>query len=61
MHGATDAHGLSCDTKKTDVVLQSAPGKLHNDPLITVNGQILIYLIFIYPGSSFSITVCIDD
>ena len=32
-------------TKKTNVVLQSAPGKLYNDPLITVNGQILIYLI----------------
>ena len=31
-------------TKKTNVVLQSAPGKLYNDPLITVNGQILIYL-----------------
>ena len=32
-------------TKKTNVVLQSAPGKLYNDPLITVNGQIRIYLI----------------
>ena len=31
-------------TKKKNV-LQSAPGKLSNDPLITVNGQILIYLI----------------
>ena len=31
-------------TKKTNVVLQSAPEKLYNDPLITVNGQILIYL-----------------
>ena len=32
-------------TKKTNVVLQSAPVKLYNDPLITVNGQILICLI----------------
>ena len=32
-------------TKKTNVVLQSVSGKLYNDPLITVNGQILIYLI----------------
>ena len=53
MHGATDTHGLSFDSfdltiNKKDiiyVVLQSAPGKLYNDPLITVNGQILIYLI----------------
>ena len=50
MHGATDPHGLSCDrfilksTKKTNLVLQSASGKLYHDPLITVNGQILIYL-----------------
>ena len=28
-------------TKKTNVVLQSAPGELYNDPLITVNGQII--------------------
>ena len=32
-------------TKKKNVVLQPAPGKLSNDPLITVKGQILIYLI----------------
>ena len=32
-------------SKRTKVVLQSAPGKLYNDPLITVNGQILIYSI----------------
>ena len=29
-------------TKKTNIIL-SAPGKMYNDPLITVNGQILIY------------------
>ena len=32
-------------TKKTNVELQSAPGKLYNNLLITVNGQILINLI----------------
>ena len=32
-------------TKKTNNVLLSAPGKLYNDPLITVNGPILIDLI----------------
>ena len=32
-------------TNKTNVVLQSAPGKLYNDPLITVNRQILLYFI----------------
>ena len=51
MHGATDPHGLFCDSfdltinKEKNVVLQSAPVKLYNDPLITVKGQILIYSI----------------
>ena len=40
-------------TKKTNVVLQSAPGELYNDPLITVNGQILIYLTMHLPGKQF--------
>ena len=31
--------------KRQHVVLQSASGKLYNDPLISANGQILIYLI----------------
>ena len=45
MGGATDSHGLPViamtlqATKKTNVPIGT--GKLHNNPLITTNGQIL--------------------
>ena len=51
MHGATDPHGLSCDSfdltinKKDKCSAPIGIAKLYNDPHITVNGQILIYLI----------------
>ena len=46
-------------TKKTNVVLQSAPGKLYSNHCERANTD--LFNKFIYPGSSFSSTVRIDD
>ena len=46
-------------TKKTNVVLQSAPRKLYSDHCERTNTD--LFNKFIYPGSSFSRTVRIDD
>ena len=45
MRVALDPHGLFCDSFDLTINKKMAPGKLYNDPLITVNGQILTYLI----------------
>ena len=38
MSQACDKYNLTISTKPTEVVLQSAPGKLYSEPTITVNG-----------------------
>ena len=69
MQGAVDRMSKPCDnfqltisTKKTEVVLQLAPGKPYSEPTIAVDGQKLqVVDKFTYLGSTLSKAVHIDD
>ena len=59
---ACDNFGLTISTKKTEVMLQPAPGKLYVEPNITIKGQRLNAVDkFTYLGSTLSRNVVIDD
>ena len=59
---ACDNFHLTISTKKTEVVHQSAPGKPHSEPTITVNGQkVQVVEKFTYLGSTLSRALHIDD
>ena len=56
-----DNYDLTTSKRKTEVVHQPAPGKLYNEPTITVNGQKLkVVDKFTYLGSTLSRAVPID-
>ena len=57
-----DSYDLTISIKKTEVVYQPASGKPYKEPTITVEGQRLqVVDKFIYPGSTLSRVVHIDD
>ena len=58
---ACNNFGLTISTKKTEVMLQPAPGNQYHEPQITVNGQTLQAVeTFTYLGSTLSRTATID-
>ena len=59
---ACNNFGLTINTKKTEVMYQSAPQKSYQEPTVTVNGQNLAAVDkFTYLGSTLSRNVNIDD
>ena len=41
LHKSIDNYDLTGKTKRLEVVFQPAPGRLHSEPTITVNGNVL--------------------